>query len=80
MLLGVEGGTPEVQSAGELPERSQWTATSVPVQHQELWKVVNSWLWLDGERKGQKKGRRALSYYTGKAIAIRFKKYLHLKT
>lgn len=74
----MEGGTPELQSAGELPKRSQWAAASVPVQHQQLWKEVNSWLWLDGKRKeGQKKGRRALSYYTSKAIAIRFKKYLH---
>lgn len=78
MLLGVEGGAPEVQSAGELPEGSQWAAMSVLVQHQELWKEVNSWLWLDGKRKErQKKGRRMLSYYTSKAIAVRFKKYLH---
>lgn len=78
MLLGVEGGTPEVQSAGELPEGSQWAATSVLVQHQELWKEVHSWLWLDGKRKeGQKKGRRTLSYYTSTAIAVRLKKYLH---
>lgn len=47
MLLGVEGGTSEEQPAGELPERSQWAATSVPAGHQELWKEVNSWLLFD---------------------------------
>lgn len=59
MLLELDGETLEEQSTGELSERTQWAATSAPVQHQESWKELNSRLLLDCKgRKVSQKGRK----------------------
>lgn len=58
MLLELDGETLEEQSTGELSERTQWAATSAPVQHQESWKELNSRLLLDCKGKeGQSEGK-----------------------